>query len=73
MTLRLIFVSLLFITGCAGALALAIRSPAIDCADRVCPAAAAYEQTTPEGSTYDPYDNTCICTFRDGRMLTTRR
>lgn len=64
---------IILFTGCAATMALVVRGPKADCEQRVCPEAAKDQEAGHDSSTYDPYDNTCICLFRDGRYYTTRR
>jgi hypothetical protein len=61
----------LFLAGCAH---VRYASPVEQCRVDVCPKAAISEETSPgTKATYDDTDDTCICTFKDGRMYTTPR
>lgn len=61
----------LFLASCATTGAL---TPVQQCAQRVCPEAARTQEVGPGGSaSYDDFDDTCLCVFRNGQTYITPR
>ena len=61
----------LFLASCA---TVPLKDPVGYCTKVTCPAAAIEQETSPGWTaSYDPFDDTCLCTFRDGRLYITPR